>query len=116
MIPKNDSKMLVYLMTLAKDCQSITKTLSLVRTHLSFEQNINKLSGCVKEELQKTLAFLLGSAEEDTRVTKYKVDRLRLAVVFSLLKLMPRYCWGCSENTPYAMAIGQSPEVLERGG
>ena len=68
-IPKEDSEMLTYLMTLAKDCQSITKTQTMVKTHLSFEQNIKKISGCVKEELQKTLAFLLGSNKDDPRIT-----------------------------------------------
>ena len=56
--PCNDSEMLTYIMTVAKDCQDTVKTLTCIKTHVSFEQNLKNLAGIKKEEAKKCLAFL----------------------------------------------------------
>ena len=62
--------MLMKIMTYGKNCQATVKTLSLIKTSVTFEQNLKNLSAATKDELKKTYSFLLGTNENDDRVTK----------------------------------------------
>ena len=87
-LPKDDCEMLSLLMTFAQNCASTMKTLSLIKMTAYFEQNVKNMEACNRNELKKSYAFLLGCEEQDSRVSKYKVEGLRLAIMLTLLKLM----------------------------
>ena len=43
-----------------------------------------------KVDLKKTLAFLLATDENDASITIYKVDGMRIAIMETLITLMPK--------------------------
>ena len=75
--PQNDSEMITYIMTMAKDCQATLKTMARIKTHVTFAQNLKNLADIKKEEAKTCLAFLLRCEESDVRITKYRVEGLR---------------------------------------
>ena len=110
--PRDDEEMLTSLKTNARNEPQVLKTLGMVKTHVSYEQNVKNLTGANKEDLRKTLGFLIGSSNmDDVRVSKYKVEGLRLAVMTTLVNLMPKFCEDCEDENPYYQRPGDSPEV-----
>ena len=70
----------------------ITKTIGLLKTTVTYEQNLKNLAKANKDELRFTLGYLLGVDTDDTRVNKYKVEGCRQAIMITLLRLMPKTC------------------------
>ena len=79
-------------MTMAKNspnCDLITKTLSLVKHTVTYNQNLKNLAKAGQKELKKTMDFLLACDEKDEVITPYKVKGMKIAIMETLLKLMP---------------------------
>ena len=87
------------------------KTLSLVKHLVDYSKNLKNLLKAGKEDLKKTLAFLLASNESDERITQYKVDGMRIALMETLITLMPKFCTNCKDDSPYFAMPGDRPEV-----
>ena len=54
---QNDKEMLAFLMTMVKDKPAVIKTMGLIKTHASYEQNTRNLAAANKEELKATFSF-----------------------------------------------------------
>ena len=69
-LPMDDSETISMNLTLAKNSPNgpqIIKTLSLVKHSVTYNQNVKKAG---KEDLKKTLAFVMACEESDTRITQ----------------------------------------------
>ena len=89
----------------------IIKTLSLVKHTVSYGQNVKNLHKASKEDLQKTIAFLMACDEKDQNITQWKVDGLRYVLIETLLKLMPVNCNECKDKEPILLQPGEIPYV-----
>ena len=65
--PTYDKEMLSFLKTLVKDDDTITKTLGLIKTIVTYEQNVKNLGKANKDVLAKTYGFLIGVSPEDNK-------------------------------------------------
>ena len=75
--PMNYKEMLAKLLTMAKNQPAVYRTLNLIKTTASYEQNTKNLADSGKEDLKMTYGFLLGTHNKDPRVLIFKVDGLR---------------------------------------
>ena len=64
-VPKNDAEMLTFLMTQAKNSPEITRTLGLIKTTVTYEQNLKNMTKSKMEELRITYAYLRGVEAKD---------------------------------------------------
>ena len=113
-LPKDDSETISMYLTLAKNSPNgthIIKTLSLIKHSVTYNQNVKNLHKAGKEDLQKTLAFLMACDEKDMNITQWQVDGLRLVLMETLLKLMPVICKECDDKEPILLQPGEIPYV-----
>ena len=113
-VPMDDSEMLTYFMTCANNSTNkdhIIKSLSLIKHSVSFEQNLKNLTKASKEDLKKTLGFLMNESENSDFITQYKVEGMRIVLLELLIKLMPKFCKLCKNEEPYFQSIGENPDV-----
>ena len=101
-------------MTMARNSPNsefIIKTLSLIKHSVTYNQNLKNLTKDGQKDLRKTMGFLLACDENDDVITKYKVEGLRIAVMETLLKLMPVHCLKCKDEEPFMAYPGAIPRV-----
>ena len=89
----------------------IIKTLWLVKHSVSYNQNVKNFQRAGKEDLKKTIPFLMACDENETRINQWKVDRLRLVLMESLLKLIHVNCDQCKDMHPVLLHPGEIPYV-----
>ena len=91
--------------------KAFVKTLKLIKTTDSYEQNTKNLENAHKYYLKATYAFLLRSSTDD-RVKIFKVDGLRMAIMAKLLCLMPKFCGDCQDKMLYYAIPRHLGEVM----
>ena len=90
--PQNDKEMLTMLKTFERH-EQVVKTLDKIKCHVSFDQNQNNLTKDNKDDLKKSLGYLLGTENYDNeRIT------------------MPKFCGICKHEDPYYSSPGDCPE------
>ena len=63
--PENDQEMLMHLATEGKEHENVDKTIYMIKTGNSFEQNEKALGGASKDDLKRTYAFLLATTVDN---------------------------------------------------
>ena len=72
---------------------------------------MRNLAGADKADLKRTYSFLLATSEEDPRVAKLKVEKLRIMINVRIIELMPMYCKRCNSGKPHYTMVGEVPKV-----
>ena len=101
----------MHLATEDKEHENVDKTIYMIKTGNSFEQNEKALGGASKDDLKRTYAFLLATTVDDPRVAKLKVDGLRAMLMARISELLPQYCTPCGNTRPFYPRRDEVPMV-----